>query len=141
MGKCRKKTEQLKDKVINKDQYAEGVTMCSVAASGRAMGGLAGAALGQSAIPIPVVGAVIGGVAGAVVGGAHSETFAHGIWRLSGNKAKADDQVKCIEHKDEYQSSFHAGYNSYDGSNNLACTTAVGYPNNQSASNDDEDLL
>jgi len=89
----------LRDRIINEAQYQENFASSTVECSGRAMGGLAGAALGQAAIPVPVVGAVVGGVAGAVAGGAHSAALFKGMWRLSGGKAKADDQVRCIEHR------------------------------------------
>lgn len=125
-GEVQEKSQQLKDKVINQDQFTEGVTMCSVSASGRAMGGLAGAGVGQAMIPIPIVGAVVGGVAGAVVGGVHSETFASGVWRLSGNKAKAADNVKCIEHKVDDQPCIRAEYTNHGPSEDLACSVVPG---------------
>merc|ERR1719265_1631943 len=142
-GEVQEKSEQLRDNVINKEQYTEGVTMCSVAASGRAMGGLAGAALGQASIPIPVVGAVIGGVAGAVVGGVHSETFAGGIFRLTGGKAKADENVRCIEHKsnDQPVSQSECTYScgGYNSSSNLSYSSACVKSYEQPALDDDEE--
>merc|ERR1712066_362455 len=63
------------------------------------MGGFAGVAIGQAAIPVPLVGAVVGGVVGAACGGLHADSFARGMLRLSGNKAKGgDDLVRCVEH-------------------------------------------
>ncbi|CAE7216506.1 unnamed protein product [Symbiodinium pilosum] len=91
--------EQLEVKNISSDQFTERICESTVSSSGRAIGSLAGAAMGQASIPVPVVGAVIGGVAGAACGGFYANSLVRGAWRLSGGKAKGgDDIVRCVEH-------------------------------------------
>mmetsp|Transcript_5844 Transcript_5844/g.13936 ORF Transcript_5844/g.13936 Transcript_5844/m.13936 type:complete len:393 (-) Transcript_5844:82-1260(-) len=85
---------------ISTDQFQEKVSESTITSAGRAMGGLAGVAVGQAAIPVPLVGAVVGGVLGATCGGLHANSFATGMLRLTGGKARGgDDLVRCIEHK------------------------------------------
>ncbi|CAJ1379827.1 unnamed protein product [Effrenium voratum] len=94
--------DQLDGKNISSDQFAEKVCESTVSSSGRAIGSLAGAAIGQASIPVPVVGAVIGGVAGAACGGFYANSLVRGAWRLSGGSAKGgDDIVRCVEHAPE----------------------------------------
>ncbi|CAE7530389.1 unnamed protein product, partial [Symbiodinium sp. CCMP2456] len=91
--------EQLEGKNISSEQFTERICESTVSSSGRAIGSLAGAAVGQASIPVPVVGAVIGGVAGAACGGFYANSLVRGAWRLSGGKAKGgDDIVRCVEH-------------------------------------------
>eukprot|EP00929_Paragymnodinium_shiwhaense_P051572 TRINITY_DN25933_c0_g1_i1.p1 TRINITY_DN25933_c0_g1~~TRINITY_DN25933_c0_g1_i1.p1 ORF type:complete len:420 (-),score=66.85 TRINITY_DN25933_c0_g1_i1:130-1389(-) len=93
-------SEKLTDQKISEGQYQDRCVESTVTSSGRAMGGLAGAALGQASIPIPVVGAVVGGIVGAAAGGIHANSLWGGAMRLSGGRAKGgDDLVKCVEHK------------------------------------------
>eukprot|EP00439_Symbiodinium_sp_Y106_P068533 s2747_g11.t1 len=90
--------EQLEGKNISSEQFTERICESTVSSSGRAIGSLAGAAVGQASIPVPVVGAVIGGVAGAACGGFYANSLVRGAWRLSGGKAKGgDDIVRCAE--------------------------------------------
>ncbi|CAK9014609.1 unnamed protein product [Durusdinium trenchii] len=94
-----KHCEQLEEKNISSDQFAERICESTVSSSGRAIGSLAGAAVGQASIPVPVVGAVIGGVAGAACGGFYANSLVRGAWRLSGGPAKGGDGiVRCVEH-------------------------------------------
>ena len=94
-----KHCEQLEEKNISSDQFAERICESTVSSSGRAIGSLAGAAMGQASIPVPIVGAVIGGVAGATCGGFYANSLVRGAWRLSGGSAKGgDDIVRCVEH-------------------------------------------
>ncbi|CAE7323810.1 unnamed protein product [Symbiodinium natans] len=99
--------EQLEVKKISSEQFTERICESTVSSSGRAIGSLAGAAVGQASIPVPVVGAVIGGVAGAACGGFYANSLVRGAWRLSGGKAKGgDDIVRCVEHSaDNYHNS------------------------------------
>lgn len=91
--------ERLEEKSISSDQFTEKICESTVSSSGRAIGSLAGAALGQASIPVPIVGAVIGGVAGATCGGFYANSLVRGAWRLSGGSAKGgDDIVRCVEH-------------------------------------------
>jgi len=92
--------EKLEQKEINDDQYKERVADSTITSSGRAIGGLAGAAMGQAAIPIPLVGAIIGGVVGGCAGGLHASSFATGMWKITGTSAKSagHDMVRCVEH-------------------------------------------
>lgn len=92
--------EKLSSRDISSDQYAERVCESGVTSSGRALGGIAGAAAGQAAIPIPIVGAVIGGLVGAACGGIHANSLVRGALRLSGSQAKGgDDLVRVVEHQ------------------------------------------
>eukprot|EP00927_Polykrikos_kofoidii_P040166 TRINITY_DN34383_c0_g1_i1.p1 TRINITY_DN34383_c0_g1~~TRINITY_DN34383_c0_g1_i1.p1 ORF type:complete len:435 (+),score=71.66 TRINITY_DN34383_c0_g1_i1:123-1427(+) len=91
--------EKLEDKKINSLQFQERCTESAVTSSGRVMGGLAGAAAGQAAIPVPLVGAVVGGLVGAAAGGFHANSLVAGAMRLAGGRAKSgDDLVTCTEH-------------------------------------------
>lgn len=98
-------SEQLESKEISSDQYKEKICESAISSSGRAFGGLAGAAAGQVVIPVPFVGAVVGGLVGAACGGLQANSLARGVLRLSGGCAKGgDDLVRCIEHhQDEIQ--------------------------------------
>lgn len=92
--------EKLQTQAISAAQYQERVCVSAVSSSGRAIGSLAGATVGQAVIPVPVVGALVGGVIGAAAGGLHANSVVRGVWRLSGGKAKGgDDLVRCVEHK------------------------------------------
>eukprot|EP00438_Fugacium_kawagutii_P031111 Skav214917 [mRNA] locus=scaffold2073:85523:86239:- [translate_table: standard] len=94
-----KHCEEFGEKNISSDQFAERICESTVSSSGRAIGSLAGAAVGQASIPVPIVGAVIGGVAGATCGGFYANSLVRGAWRLSGGSAKGgDDIVRCVEH-------------------------------------------
>lgn len=91
--------ERLQENLISAGQYKDKVCESTVTSSGRAIGGLAGAAAGQVAIPVPVVGAVVGGLVGAAAGGLHASSLIRGAIRLSGGKQKGgDDLVRCVEH-------------------------------------------
>lgn len=93
-------TDQLKESKISDDQYQEKICESSVTSSGRVMGGLAGAAVAQAAIPVPVVGALVGGMVGAAAGGLHANSLVRGALRLSGSQAKGGDNlVRCVEHQ------------------------------------------
>mmetsp|Transcript_75314 Transcript_75314/g.140432 ORF Transcript_75314/g.140432 Transcript_75314/m.140432 type:complete len:400 (+) Transcript_75314:32-1231(+) len=93
-------SEKLEKGDMSNDQFQEKVSESTITSAGRAMGGLAGVAVGQAAIPVPLVGAVVGGVLGATCGGLHANSFATGMLRLTGGKARGgDDLVRCIEHK------------------------------------------
>lgn len=60
---------------------------------------MAGAVAGQAAIPVPVLGAVIGGVVGAMAAGHHASSLVKGSLRLTGSQARGgDDLVRCVEH-------------------------------------------
>uniref|UniRef100_A0A7S1F822 Uncharacterized protein n=1 Tax=Noctiluca scintillans TaxID=2966 RepID=A0A7S1F822_NOCSC len=91
--------DKLDQKKISADQYQERVSESTITSAARAVGGLAGAGMGQLLVPVPVVGAVVGGVCGAAMGGFQATSFASGMLRLAGNKAKGgDDLVRCVEH-------------------------------------------
>jgi len=92
--------QRLNERTISGEQCQERILESVVSSSSRAAGGLAGAAVGQAAIPIPVVGALLGGVVGAACGGYHATSFVRGSARLAGSKAKGgDDLVRCVEHQ------------------------------------------
>lgn len=91
--------EKHKEGNINSDQYQERICESAVTSSSRCVGGLAGAAVGQAAIPVPVVGALIGGLVGAAAGGLQANSMVRGALRLSGSQAKGgDDLVRCVEY-------------------------------------------
>mmetsp|Transcript_67733 Transcript_67733/g.141574 ORF Transcript_67733/g.141574 Transcript_67733/m.141574 type:complete len:215 (-) Transcript_67733:384-1028(-) len=91
--------QQLDSQAISNDQCQERIAESTVSSGGRALGGLAGAAVGQAAIPVPIVGAVLGGIVGAAAGGFQASSLIRGSLRLSGTQAKGgDDLVRCVEH-------------------------------------------
>jgi len=91
--------EKLETNSINADQFTERVCESGVTSSGRVFGSMAGAAIGQAAIPIPILGAVVGGVLGGTCGGLQANSLIRGAWRLSGGKAKGgEDLVRVVEH-------------------------------------------
>ncbi|CAK0894519.1 unnamed protein product [Prorocentrum cordatum] len=89
----REHADKYKRRDISGSQYEEKVAESAITSSGRAMGGLCGAAVGQAALPVPIVGAVVGGLVGATAGGLHASSLVRGMSRLSGGKAKGGDDL------------------------------------------------